>query len=75
MVWLLWLSFLFWVTLNYIILGLKTAKVQALKTAEVVAEKTYIYTDQVGEQTTLSSYFPDKLAFGLVFDLVGPEDF
>ena len=28
-------------------LGLKTAKQQAIKTAEVVAEKTYVYTDQV----------------------------
>ena len=46
-----------------------------MKTAEVVAEKTYIYTDQVGEPTRLSSYFPDNLAFGLVFDLLGPEDF
>ena len=26
--------------------GLKTAKQQAIKTAEVVAEKTYIYTDK-----------------------------
>ena len=31
----------------FLFIGLKTAKVQALKTAELVTEKTYVYTDQV----------------------------
>ena len=32
-----------------ICVGLKTAKQQTIKTAEFVAEKTYIYTDQVAK--------------------------